>query len=298
MSYNDTYKRECLIALRQLIERTPDFQAPRPPSTRMTTVARMCRICDVHKVRMGKVMLNAPALVVVLAGQKTVASQDGQVIASEGDFLLLPSGVEMDMLNEPGGTNGMFRSMVVEFEPHALRKFAGLYPNMVDNLGWEAGDGMTVFSPDAREGEALVHLGKALARGEENSPVLELRMFELMLALLLADHGRILFSLIGDDVPEVAQRLVALHPARQWTAPGVASQLGVSVSTLSRKLRQEGEGFRQLLRRVRMERAKELLQNEAMTMTDCAQACGYASLPKFRTRFKEHFGVSPARAQA
>ncbi|UZP67058.1 AraC family transcriptional regulator [Desulfovibrio mangrovi] len=287
-------KYECLNLLQMLFERVPEFEATPTLRHALKSVARLCRICEVQGSHLSRLMLTAPALVVVLEGNKDVGFQNGSVRAHEGDFLLLPNGVEMDIANNPG-SKGLYRSVVVEFEPHALRRFAILYPDRVKDLvRWNtAHPRHSAFSPDIHVAEAFMHLSRSLARGEDTGPILELRMFELILALLESGRGHLLFSLTGDDIVETVQHLITLSPAQQWTAERIAAQLGVSVSTLSRRLRQDGLNLRQMLREARMQHAGTLLKNNSEDIAGIAESCGYASLSRFRARFEDHFGITP-----
>lgn len=298
MTHSYTPKDECLDFLQQLFERVPEMQAPPPMRSGLNSIARMCKLCEVVGTRISKVMLTAPSLVVPLAGRKTVVLNSCKVVAEEGDFLLLPNGVDMDMLNEPAQAGSTYRSIVIEFEPSALRKFAGIYQNIIDQtVHWDSSGTapLFTFSPSIHETEAFIHLSKALARGETGGPTLELRLFELILALLQGNKGQLLFALTGNNVAENTRRLLKLHPARPWTVNGMAAQLGVSSSTLSRRLRESGQSFRFLLRDVRMSQAMSMLKNQQTSVAEVAEACGYASPSRFRSRFEAHFGVAPAQ---
>lgn len=291
-------KTECMTFLKRLFDIVPDFPVDSSYDSRFKSIARICKLCETQKSRFSKVMLNTPCLVTILSGTKRVAFDSEAVEAKEGDFLLLPSGVKMDMFNSPDPREGIYRSVVMEFEPRTLRKFATTYPEAVGQLvPWAAVDSPQIFAspPDIYEAEAFIHLSRALARGDNTGPTVELRVFELIFALLKARKGRLLFTLCGADIGENVRRLFALHPARPWTADAMATQLGVSVSTLSRRLRQEGTNFRNLLRDTRMTHAMEMLRNKQHTVTEVAEACGYSSLPKFKTRFKENHGVHPTQ---
>lgn len=292
-------KYECLALLQSLFERVPEFETAPMLRQAFQSVARMCKICEICGSSLSQVMLTAPALVVVLEGHKAVGFQNGSVTVYEGDFLLLPNGVEVDIANTVG-PQGIYRSLVIEFEPHALRKFAMLYPDHVtDMVRWNTVQPRhSAFSPSVHEAEAVIHLSRALARGEGSGSIVELRLFELILALLQSGRGHLLFSLIGNDIAKTVQRLLTLGPSQQWTAERIAAQLGVSVSTLSRRLRQEGLTLRQMLRNARMEHARTLLMDRPEAIAEIAEACGYTSIPRFRSRFEDHFGVPPSSCTA
>jgi AraC-like DNA-binding protein len=73
----------------------------------------------------------------------------------------------------------------------------------------------------------------------------------------------------------------------------LAQVAGVSSSTLSRRLSEEGTTFRALANRVRHERACELLQNDEHSVADISALLGYADAPSFVRAFKAISGVTP-----
>ena len=48
-------------------------------------------------------------------------------------------------------------------------------------------------------------------------------------------------------------------------------------------------------RRLRIEKAKEMLRSDYGTLSDVAQSLGYASLYDFSRDFKKHTGVTPSK---
>ena len=74
---------------------------------------------------------------------------------------------------------------------------------------------------------------------------------------------------------------------------GAAAQLGTSSRTLQRRLGDRGTGYRDLLLRCRMRRARELLAKPDMTVRHVGQELGYASTPQFTRAFKARLGATP-----
>jgi len=101
----------------------------------------------------------------------------------------------------------------------------------------------------------------------------------------------------GNDGPQdrVAWLRLMLRNARghQPTQAELADVLGVSVSTLSRQLAEQGYSFRTLANEVRHEQACELLRAGAMTVQDIAALQGYAEPANFVRAFRAMAGVSP-----
>ncbi|WP_111497097.1 MULTISPECIES: AraC family transcriptional regulator [Marinobacter] len=74
----------------------------------------------------------------------------------------------------------------------------------------------------------------------------------------------------------------------------VAGTLFVSERTLKRRLQEESVSFQQLVDQVRLERARELLQNTRMSLSQIADALGYADAANFTRAFKRWTGMSPS----
>lgn len=75
----------------------------------------------------------------------------------------------------------------------------------------------------------------------------------------------------------------------------VATELSVSVSTLKRRLRDEGTTFRELLRASRLERAKLQLLDPSMSISQVAAELGYSDLTNFSHAFKRWTGRPPSQ---
>ncbi len=75
----------------------------------------------------------------------------------------------------------------------------------------------------------------------------------------------------------------------------VAGTLFVSERTLKRRLQEEEASFQQLVDRVRLERARDLLRNTTMTLSQIADAMGYADAANFTRAFKRWTDTSPSQ---
>lgn len=74
-----------------------------------------------------------------------------------------------------------------------------------------------------------------------------------------------------------------------------SNQFDIRVSSLSKLFSQiTGENFRTALQNVRMEKAKEMLQESSgMNIADIAAACGYENYLSFKRAFTRCEGISP-----
>ncbi len=78
----------------------------------------------------------------------------------------------------------------------------------------------------------------------------------------------------------------------------LAEDLAVSRSQLHRKLiALTGYSTSHFIRMIRLEKAKDLLQNQEGNITEVAYLCGFSSQSYFTKTFTEHFGESPSKFQ-
>ena len=80
----------------------------------------------------------------------------------------------------------------------------------------------------------------------------------------------------------------------QFSVTELADGLALSRSQLHRKLQALiGQGPNEVIREMRLLRAKELLEKGAGNASEVAFMVGFSSLAYFSKRFSERFGVSP-----
>ena len=78
----------------------------------------------------------------------------------------------------------------------------------------------------------------------------------------------------------------------------LARQVNVSERTLRRRLGEQAVGYRELRDAALFERARDLLENSALTIAEVAQAVGYSDARAFRRAFKRWSGQLPAAFRA
>jgi AraC-like DNA-binding protein len=91
----------------------------------------------------------------------------------------------------------------------------------------------------------------------------------------------------------IRQRLRNLPAAEFPAIESMASQCGVSVATLRRRLAEEGAGYQALKDSVRRERAVLWLAEPQATFEDIAERLGFADASSFYKAFRKWTGASP-----
>ncbi len=76
----------------------------------------------------------------------------------------------------------------------------------------------------------------------------------------------------------------------------LAREIGYSRSSIQKKIKNlTGKTTSQLIREFRLERARQLIQQDAGFLSEIAMAVGFNSLSYFSNSYKEYFGVPPSK---
>lgn len=94
----------------------------------------------------------------------------------------------------------------------------------------------------------------------------------------------------------MAKQYVQQHFGENLTLEDVCAAIGFSVSYFSVLFKREtGEGFAKYLTRVRMDRAKELLQDTTLPVAEICAQVGYSDLRYFTQTFKKVTSLNPGQ---
>ena len=100
----------------------------------------------------------------------------------------------------------------------------------------------------------------------------------------------------SDQLVDRALGLVERYYAKPLTDAGVAQQLGLSTSHFRFLFKQAtGQPFHKYLIAVRLEKARNMLQDPRATVGSVAKAVGFAALSHFSRAFASRFSVSPTQ---
>ena len=94
----------------------------------------------------------------------------------------------------------------------------------------------------------------------------------------------------------MAKQYVQQHYSQPITLEDVCEVVGFSSSYFSALFKKEtGEGFTKYLTRVRMERARELLQQTSLPVSEICARVGYSDLKHFTQNFKKETNLNPGQ---
>lgn len=98
------------------------------------------------------------------------------------------------------------------------------------------------------------------------------------------------------DIVRRVKEVIEKDYSSDLSLESVAAQVYLSPSYLSMVFKREtGENFVKYLAAVRLEKARELLENTNDKLVDICRKVGYSDLPYFCTQFKKCFGVTPTQ---
>ncbi|MCB1496938.1 MAG: helix-turn-helix domain-containing protein [Bauldia sp.] len=108
------------------------------------------------------------------------------------------------------------------------------------------------------------------------------------------DVVRHLHPTLPQTVTEAIEQVVRLRLNDQtFNLDDIALALGASRRTVQERLNAEGSSFRDMLLRLRMSRAQELLTQTDMSVAEIAQVVGYSEQASFHRAFAKHVGRPP-----
>ncbi|HEX9449289.1 MAG TPA: AraC family transcriptional regulator [Dongiaceae bacterium] len=251
-----------------------------------------------RREHIARLQLRQAVIGVILEGAKEIHLGGEIWHLRAGDCLLLPAGIEIDVVNVPDEASGYYRAIVLNLPAALILRTAAAYPAAVAN-GTTGNQSQSPLLPvTAAAIDSLVHAVQDIATppagitGDLARQLIEHRVMEVILHFA----GRILVG--RNALPAITDRVrihLRSHPERAWTAADLAAELNMSEATLRRQLKADGQGFKKLLDDARMDLAKRLLPDRALSIDSIALTCGYAARGKFEQRFRKLLGMTPQR---
>lgn len=99
----------------------------------------------------------------------------------------------------------------------------------------------------------------------------------------------------GDGAIDRVQTLVQGAPGKPHSVSELAAHAGLSLRSFIRRFKAAtGETPQRYVQRVRIERARALLESTALNVDEIAQRVGYSDAPSFRRLFTRHTGLAPS----
>lgn len=100
----------------------------------------------------------------------------------------------------------------------------------------------------------------------------------------------------GHREVEAVKRYIAAHYGDEMSVERLSELVYMAPSYLSSVFKKEtGQNLNRFIKSVRMEKAKELLEQTMMKIVDISTACGYPNVSYFCSSFREYYGISPQK---
>lgn len=197
---------------------------------------------------------------------------------------------------------------------------AGLLSGQAFTVHWEAAAAFREQFPQLQPSDELFEVGDHVITCAGGTAGID-----MMLALIRQRHGKDLAARVSEQFVlgrirnpsdrqrmEIAARygvhhrkaIQAIDLMQQYIeAPVAASELARRVHITQRQLErifmaQLQESPSHFYLRLRLERARELLQQTELSITEVGLGCGFASLSSFSRAYRAHWGHSPRLARA
>jgi len=249
-------------------------------------------------------LLYQSGIIVIGQGRKNIYVADNCVQYGSGDYLVL--GVPMPLECEAFSDHGLpILGLIIDVDSHILHKLVNQIneQNTFGNLATPSHKTLLDFgvksnSLDDNFNSVITRLIKALHDDVEAKILGPAIVEEIVYRALVGDNGHILFDLARHDghYARIARVLDTLHTeyAEVISVEHLANQAHMSVSGFHRAFRQvTSETPLQYLKKIRLNKAKDLIVTEGKQATEAAMLVGYTSPSQFSREFKRHFNATP-----
>lgn len=235
---------------------------------------------SVKEQKLLNVPISKPMFIMVLSGQKYLGKND-KLKCLPGEFIFLSDSPSINMRNIPKDSE--YLALLIEFdfndfdglqvnETHAREHYIGKSSPVLEALLQQFID-ISVLAPPA---------------------IISSRKREIISLLCHLGHREILTLLASSQLKDKLHQMYISHINHELTVNQVCQQLGLSSSTLSRKLKREGTSLQNIKDNARLGLALHLLQTTQYSIGIIADKCGYQSQSRFTERFKMRFGLTPS----
>jgi len=234
---------------------------------------------SIREQRLLNVPVVKPLLIAVLSGEKQLG-KDCEYICHAGEFIFLSDSPTVHMRNIPVGPE--YLALLIEFE---YEDFAGLPAVATNNKTFCAGK----ITPP---------LEISLIQFVDWSSVAPRHLWSLrrkeILQLLHSMGYEAAMSLAAQA--KVGQRLYDYIRSAKTDVnlDGICARLGMSESTLRRKLKAEGTSVQEIKDQAKLGLGLHLIQTTRHSIGYISEECGYDSQSRFSARFKKRFGLTPS----
>jgi AraC-like DNA-binding protein len=240
---------------------------------------------------------------IVAQGRKAVTADGHHYECGEYQYLVLRGNLHFQSQILDATPDKPFLAFVLQIDPAVVRRLSaavvgGRGTSNQSTSSTEGHDQRVVSELDDELGGAVLRFLRSLAADSDRRVLAPLYQHELVYHILQRDRSSKLLLIAGqqEDGNSVAAALnyINAHLSEPLTVEILAGQVSLSSSAFSRRFRElTGRSPRQFVKETRLERARELLLERRLRVSDVSVAVGYASMSHFTKEFRARFGTTP-----
>jgi AraC-like DNA-binding protein len=240
---------------------------------------------------------------IVAQGRKAVTADGHHYVYDKYQYLVLRSNLHFQSQILDATPDKPFLAFVLQIDPAVVRKVSA---EMVGRRGGadhptastESQDQSVVSELDDELMSAVLRFLRSLTADSDRRVLAPLYLQELVYRILQRDRFAKLLLIAGqqEDGNSVAAALnyINAHLSEPLTVEILAEQVNLSSSAFSRRFRElTHRSPYQFVKETRLERARELLLERRLRVSDVSVAVGYASMSHFTKEFRARFGTTP-----
>jgi len=226
------------------------------------------------------VPISKPVFILVLNGEKELG-ENAELVCQPGEFVFLSNTAGVNMRNIP--KDKTYRALLIEFEQE---DFEGLKHHMNQ-------------APKYVTGVSEYHLTNTLQQFVEWSAyapeaLWTLRRRELLQLMVHLGFEDVLSLFDNPGLSHKVTELIKSRLSDDISAEVLCHEIGMSESTLRRKLKTENTSIQTLKEQTKLGFGLHLLQTTQHAIGYISAECGYQSQSRFTERFKQQFGLTPS----
>ncbi|MDV6250288.1 AraC family transcriptional regulator [Vibrio sp. EA2] len=243
-------------------------------------------------------------ILVLGQGHKNIHIGPNPVRYGPDDYLVV--GVPMPLECEAFASNGEpLLGISIDIAPALLNKLVKkLETQNFSNTCSDASlCGLKSVTMNASMLDACKRLMTALCSDLDVVMLGELLLEEIVYRTLVSKEGYVLFELAHQEgsYARVAKALTRVHQAydEQLNVQTLAKEANMSISAFHQAFRSVTlESPLQYIKKVRLNKARDLIQLEGRRVNDAARLVGYSSPSQFSREYKRHFNETPRATKA
>lgn len=245
-------------------------------------------------------MLHESGIIVLGQGHKNIYAYGEVVSYGYGDCVILgvPMPLECDAMTDQGAPLlGIGIDIPIVLLQKIVSKIKAHRQPVPDTSPLNALS-IRVYNMEARMKDVCKRILQALCNDMEAEILGEALLEELVYQALLSEGGSVLFELADKEgrYARIASVLEHIHQhyPEPFNVQDLASGVNMSVSAFHTAFRNVTlESPIQYIKKVRLNKARELICFEGRKVNDAARLVGYSSASQFSREFKRHFNESP-----